>query len=417
MFKTSINASFILTLLIAVTGFAQVHQLEVDLSSQELRELLLQKNIHRNILHIYKSGDPIGEGLKYGEKLLQWVDLINASRSQDRKIQLSSPDKRRSYPIEAPSHYSPRSVASSLEKLRGEMPQAMQDILFTDKKLLAENPVSDEEFILSGRALDRIYQTSARWTALIGYKQYFISNRARDVRGYYFLTRNNWNESTLANWVNLSAEDILKIKEAFVGICMNSRVGLSRCQNSANEVSSGAAAVSFYNRYFQKSKDVYDDFFEIQGHRSDITWRATTPDIATIPFVDPVRDEVRDFIKKNIEEEFSFLNWGLKINFVSKNRAPYVVFIPGVTANVEYLGGNKIEMDANKSLQEFEERWTIRHEFGHVLGIPDCYHEFYDEQNEEFINYQIDTTDLMCSRAGNFSPRIYDQLKEAYMTK
>ena len=83
-------------------------------------------------------------------------------------------------------------------------------------------------------------------------------------------------------------------------------------------------------------------------------------------------------------------------------------------ANVNGLGGNQIVMDSNQPIEEYESQWTIRHEFGHVLGLPDCYHEFYDTNLEAYVNYQLDVTDLMCSRAGNMKERIYTELKKAY---
>ncbi len=71
-------------------------------------------------------------------------------------------------------------------------------------------------------------------------------------------------------------------------------------------------------------------------------------------------------------------------------------------------------MDANQALEEYNAQWTIRHEFGHVLGLPDCYHEFYDVKLNAYVNYELDSSDIMCSRAGNFKPRIYQELKRVY---
>jgi hypothetical protein len=53
----------------------------------------------------------------------------------------------------------------------------------------------------------------------------------------------------------------------------------------------------------------------------------------------------------------------------------------------------------------------------HVIGLPDCYHEFYDTNLEAYVNYQLDISDLMCSRAGNIKERIYTELKKVYGTK
>jgi hypothetical protein len=81
---------------------------------------------------------------------------------------------------------------------------------------------------------------------------------------------------------------------------------------------------------------------------------------------------------------------------------------------VNGLGGDTITMDANRSLEEYSTRWTIRHEFGHVLGLPDCYIEFYDESRAVMVSYQIDITNLMCSRKGKLQERHVLELRKHY---
>jgi hypothetical protein len=89
-------------------------------------------------------------------------------------------------------------------------------------------------------------------------------------------------------------------------------------------------------------------------------------------------------------------------------------FEAGVVPHVNGLGGNEIVMDSTQPIEEYESQWTIRHEYGHVIGLPDCYHEFYDSELGAFVNYQLDVTDLMCSRAGNMKERIYKELVRVY---
>ncbi len=102
------------------------------------------------------------------------------------------------------------------------------------------------------------------------------------------------------------------------------------------------------------------------------------------------------------------------MNFGNYSSGPRLVFEAGVVPHVNGLGGDTITMDSNQPIEEYESQWTIRHEFGHVLGLPDCYHEFYDVDLKAYVNYQLDITDLMCSRAGNMKERIYLELKKAY---
>jgi vacuolar-type H+-ATPase subunit C/Vma6 len=50
-----------------------------------------------------------------------------------------------------------------------------------------------------------------------------------------------------------------------------------------------------------------------------------------------------------------------------------------------------------------------------VLGLPDCYVEFFDTEAKEFVNYQIDVTNLMCSRRGKIKKIHYDVMREYYL--
>ena len=134
-----------------------------------------------------------------------------------------------------------------------------------------------------------------------------------------------------------------------------------------------------------------------------------------VVFAVPEDARIASFLKDNIEDELRFGDWKLNMEFVEKARGvARVIFKSGVTPNVNRLGGDIITMDQAASIDEYDIRWTIRHEYGHVLGLPDCYFEFYDSEKDMGISYQIDTTDLMCSRAGNFNERLYLELKKAY---
>ena len=78
------------------------------------------------------------------------------------------------------------------------------------------------------------------------------------------------------------------------------------------------------------------------------------------------------------------------------------------------VGGDTIVMNATQPLTEYDAQWTIRHEFGHVLGFVDCYVEFYESERNVIVNYQFDVENLMCSRRGHIQQRHVDELQRAY---
>jgi hypothetical protein len=136
----------------------------------------------------------------------------------------------------------------------------------------------------------------------------------------------------------------------------------------------------------------------------------------SIPFASLKDATISNWLKEHVEDEFKNATWNMEVHF--KTQRPgmaYLEFKPNVTPHV--TGGNIIVMDANTPIEEYSVQWTIRHEFGHILRFPDCYIEFYDEEEEVAVNYQLDVTDLMCSRAGDFNQRIFNEMKIVYFKK
>jgi hypothetical protein len=156
----------------------------------------------------------------------------------------------------------------------------------------------------------------------------------------------------------------------------------------------------------------YNSYFKLPVKRQDLDWNSK---LSTIPFIDPRNEAIKQWLKVNIEDEWRWGEWSLVLNFVSSGMGhAHVEFQAGATPHVNGLGGNTITMDANLPLQQYSSRWTIRHEYGHVLGFPDCYLEFYDTKEKVMINYQIDITNLMCSRRGHLKQIHFDELKRVY---
>lgn len=402
--------SLILAFTFAGASFAAPHHLEIDMTTAEYRNLVKQIEKNKGA----KADDPaIREALNLGERLSKWIALVNTGRTPTTAIRLTSPQTRRGIPIDKPNTYSPSIIKRETQSIMSSLPSSMKEVLLATTDLPGSLPLDDETFIEHARKIDRNYQSAARYKGVDQERVWYIEAANKDVRGYYYLRKNNIGENELRDTSVIPGSQVGDIKNALAMICMNNTRNIKRCKSEVEDAFKKNEVAAFYSKHFPVATNVWNNFFKIPvgARRKDVRWSSGS---ATVPFNTPELPKFGPYLKDNIEDEFRWKGWGLKINFGRYPSGPYLRFEAGTVPHVNDLGGNEIVMDSNQPIEEYESQWTIRHEFGHVLGLPDCYHEFYDTSARAYVNYQLDITDLMCSRAGNMNERIFKELKEAY---
>jgi len=377
-------------------------------SSAYRGKYILNENVART------TGDSVQDAIKLGERNMAWLEHMNSFRPEGKEIQLTKPGDLKGIPIEDPKKYSPKTITEDFKTTYAEMPAEMAKILYSSLPFTNDTPIAEEDYITWAKKVDRNYQTAVRWTLMEPYMSYLSLRRAEDLRGYYFLNKKTSNvESTLRSIDTLPAEQKAQIVEWLTQMCQNGEGLSSFCETRVEEAIQRKAAFEFYLRYLGDGETIWNGYFSLENPRPEIQWLASKPNVMTIPFADPNNAKILDFLKFNIEDEFKWDLWNLKLNFVAQTPI-HVEFEPGVTPHVNAAGGDTITMDANAPLTEWDVQWTIRHEFGHVLGFVDCYLEFYDPKEEAIVTYQLDIDHLMCARSGRMQKSIYDTLKHYY---
>lgn len=362
--------------------------------------------------HYFLGTEPAdNEIINAGVTLYQWIELINSN--SEEPLRLSNPNNRHGIPITSPHVYSDILLQEEFNKLKTEAPIAFLEPLLGNAELSSELPMNREDFLFFARKVNKLYQNSIRWNSLLDFLPFLKRKRSLDVRGYHFLISNSNGDidSYLSNYSIYEPEEQHLIQEALIGLCINSQMNKSYCSNKLSKYLKESNILAYKDKYFSNSEKVYKSFFKVDYPRTDIYW--IDENTMALDFKDPGSQKFRDFLKQNIEDEFKWGKWKFVLNFVKSGTGlPKLIFKAGVVPQVR--GGNTIVMDKNLPIEEYSVRWTIRHEFGHILRLPDCYVEFFDEDLEAMINYQLDTTDLMCSRAGNMNQRIYEELTKVY---
>jgi len=385
--------------------------LDLEMTSDEYRSLV-DTELKKRKFFALSDLSPI---LEYGKRNLDWIALINRNRSPEKKLQLSTPTLQPAYPIDHPSASNPTLIEKKFADAQAQMPASMANVIFKNAELTPSTPagLDDETFLSSARLLDHAYQMASRWLLEEPYLDAYTERAYRDVRGYYYLNLEEGLADKLQGWSKLDASAQARLKPWLITICVNNTRNAADCETEFTSSAKADKVSELLAHYFSAAKDNYDSFFNIQNVRTDSVWNETARTF-TVPFLIPVLDEVKTWAKFNIEDEWRLPSWNLQLSFETSGDHPHIAFQPGATPHVNGLGGNEITMDSNRDLNEYSSSWTIRHEFGHTLGFPDCYFEFYDSSSQTMVQYQLDTTNLMCSRRGHFQVRHYDELKKNY---
>lgn len=358
----------------------------------------------------------IQPALTLGERSLAWLTYMNSFRPEGNKLQLTKPGDLNGIPIEKPQSYNVEIIETEHAEIEAQIPAELKTVLFsTDKNYPKDLPVAEVVYVHWARKIDRNYQTAARWKIMAPWLGYLEQRREEDIRGYYFLTKKTDNvENFLRSYATLPNDQKAQVQEWLGQMCMNGEGLDADCDQMVAASLKSGKAYEFYLKYLPRSQAIWDSNFSLHNPRREIVWNQTEPLKMIVPFQDPRDFSILNFLKLNIENEWKWDAWGLVLDF-RKSAAIHVEFQAGATPHVNGLGGNTIVMDKNAPLTEWDVQWTIRHEFGHVLGFTDCYMEFYDPKVEAIVTYQLDIQNLMCARSGRMQKIHYETLKSVYM--
>ncbi len=358
----------------------------------------------------------VAAAILLGERNMDWLKYMNSFREDGKKIQLTKPGGLTGIPIESPKSYSPEIIGKTAQEIKDQIPSELAAVLYTAGGKFPQNPPVDEEtYILWARKIDGNYQTAARWRMMAPWLGQLEFERSKDVRGFYFLTKKTANvENFLRSYNTLPDDQKTQVQQWLEQMCMNTDGPYSTCDSKTSKALSANKAYEFYLKYLPRSQKIWDSNFSLHNPRSEIIWSKSNPSQMIVPFQKPSSLDILNFLKINIEDEWKWDGWQMLLDF-RKMANIHVEFEPGAVPHVNGLGGDTIVMDENAPLTEWDVQWTIRHEFGHVLGFIDCYVEFYDSKAEAIVTYQLDVENLMCARSGRMQKSMFETLKSSYL--
>lgn len=347
-----------------------------------------------------------------GTKNLEWIKYLSENQPEGSPPLSLSVAQKPKDSMKTPIRYGPKTILAEFEELKKIMPPAMKEVLFSGAKLTSQFPVEKSLFLERAGKLDVIYQRAIRWKLYKPYLEELKSRQVLDIRGYHFLKDRPQLTQELVGWKTLTSETQSELKEWLLNICYNSLGSVKGCLQRFNERLAENQMIELYNEYYAYSGMLYRRFFDISETRAEFIWNSKNPNKMITPFQKPSDLKVEEALRINIQDEWRWQDWKLEIQFTSD--APVrVMFEEGATPSVNQ-SRDTILMDANAPLTEESVKYALRHEFGHILGFPDCYLEFYDDIAQVIVGYQIDPTDIMCSQSGKVKQRHFEALKSEY---
>ena len=368
---------------------------------------------------LLSGNDGLDALVQLGERNLAWLEHINSFRPSGDKLSLTSKATQSGIPIDKPSEYNPTLIQAKLTALKPKIPASMLPVLFQNQPFTDQPPVALDDYLTASRELDRVYQSGLRWRMMSSYLPYLSERRHEDVRGWYFLSRDPERAAKLRDLAHQPADFQKSAQSWLTGLCFNNdETGdITLCQKEvASQISQNKDLEAYYDAKAPAAKAIFDSYFAIPDGvaRPEIRFEAGEAPKLIVPFTDPGTPEVRSFLQDNIQDEWRYQAWHLELPFATTEGLAHVEFVPGVVPHVNALGGDTITMNSTQPLTEYDAQWTIRHEFGHVLGFPDCYVEFYESERNVIVNYQFDIDNLMCSRRGHIQERHVAELQRTY---
>ncbi len=380
------------------------------------------------------QGMPEGERLRqiveYGTAAVQWFDQLQSALPLAEREQFW---RRADMAGREPTPERPRMSTSAMiitafEQATAEAPLGMREALekiFQEGAVPRELPegVTRQDATSWLKRIHRAYSTASRFLALYPGRDH-RTQRTRDFRPILKVRneRTAW-EDIFSNWSTQAPhqkrESLAILEQACAVADFYNRDG-STCRaelGRLNEVYFDWQARLIFGRVLDLLDRALDSRFKIQSPYPFALIEALENGLSLKFSIFSTNEAVFHWMTRTVNTGWSWPNEVRVELYEATQRATQTVNLlwrPGALPSVNAIGGNLITMDQNLPLWLEQSEATMIHEFGHILGFPDCYVEFWSEAEHAFVFYTLDPSNRMCALSGKTLQSHFESLKENY---
>lgn len=356
---------------------------------------------------LQQSSDPFIQIIQYRSRFEEWRKFLNVQAQEE------SASERMAWSPDFPMTWGPKQILNDLDRFKSDCPQEIVSVLTTPTAAFFK--VDEWIFSFWYESFASLATEAARWILLRDYLPYYTAQKKQDVRPYYFLSKDPDVGRDLQSWASLTSTRREYLQKWLPLLCFNSK---GKTQETCEielmaAVTKPNGALDYYSDYLPAGRANFDSFFSIPETHPDFSWNIESG-LAHFRLVRHSNEEQSAWFQEVLESfyHFDFLKLAVEYRDTWWLRRPTRLFFkPGTTAHVNRLAGTEIHFD---SLDYKKEPIVAAHEFGHILGLPDCYIEFYEPENEWMLYYAIDRSNFMCSLSGQFLDAHRIELKKSY---
>ena len=211
--------------------------------------------------------------------------------------------------------------------------------------------------------------------------------KKNDLRSYFDIV----NKSGL----NSDKENALELCRSFSGNAY--------CQEEFKISQKNNKTKAMIGAYFARfKKERYDPLFKLRSSHQMYNCQKLEDDkiVMTIKVLEgSFSHDWLVELAEYVEEVWSNQKFSLKLELVKTYSRDVVTLLP-VQKGISYVPDNNNRIIYLSNLFDLQiTKRIFAHEFGHVLGFPDCYIEFFDDFKKELVYYELskNNINIMCS--------------------